>query len=366
MFLDGPEYRSQYSQADKPRRDVRRPEVPYYEGQILSIKRHVPMEPFGIGYQKGGPQRRPVHHFDIQATDVEWYLSHPLIETPAHHDQTVHQLHIGKSISIREDRAVQVVRCKVDGDGADLVAKIYDPLYYPFVSDITWEADRDYSQEAAAYEDLQKSGQDGVLVPKYYGSWTVDMPLLEPSATLPRPVRMILIQWIDAESMFALTESDEAYKIDPKRRLDMLGQALEAKSKLQFYGIQTRDFAPRNILVAGHDTPDFKVWLIDFNHCIVRSRPRAEKPQVLEERPISPLYFFWDHRDNEFIDWLPVPHRHNTKVYNGWLMSVWGDGKREGFGTFPESWEMRDLRMGEGTYTFMEPLPDVGKHTNWG
>lgn len=324
------------------------------------------MEPFGLGYLKGGPQRPQVHILRIRATDVEWYLSHPLTETPPHPDQSVHQLHIGKPIVRGEAHGAQLVHCKLDGEGPDLVAKIYDPLYYPFDEDVTWAADRDYSRETAAYEDLQKSGQDGVLVPKYYGSWTFEMPLLEPSADVLRPVRMILIQWIEAQSMLALTESDEAYKIDPTRRLDMLAKAMESNSKLQFYGVETRDWAPRNILVSGHDTPNFRVWLIDFNCSIAYSRPRAKKHEIVEKRPISPLYLFWDNRDNEFIDWLPVPHRDNIKVFNGWLLSVWGDGKAPEFGPFPDPEDQAELDMSESKYEYKDPLPDVGKHTNWG
>ncbi|KAI7773848.1 hypothetical protein LA080_009725 [Diaporthe eres] len=59
----------------------------------------------------------------------------------------------------------------------EAVAKIYDPLYYSFSSDIgnypcdvVLRADEDYAQEVAAYECLTRAGQTGSFAPAYFGS----------------------------------------------------------------------------------------------------------------------------------------------------------------------------------------------------
>lgn len=59
----------------------------------------------------------------------------------------------------------------------EAVAKIYDPLYYSFSSDIgnypcdvVLRADEDYAQEVAAYECLMRAGQTGSFAPAYFGS----------------------------------------------------------------------------------------------------------------------------------------------------------------------------------------------------
>ncbi|KAL1847958.1 hypothetical protein Daus18300_013761 [Diaporthe australafricana] len=59
----------------------------------------------------------------------------------------------------------------------EAVAKIYDPLYYSFSSDIgnypcdvVLRADEDYAREVAAYECLTRAGQTGSFAPAYFGS----------------------------------------------------------------------------------------------------------------------------------------------------------------------------------------------------
>ena len=344
--------------------DRRRPSLPYLNGQTLSIKRHIPPQPFGLGYYKGSEPRPKIRDskIGVEVTDVEWCIRHPPADTPSHPDQRTRQLQILDPVVRRDGHGAQIVRCKLDGKGPCLVAKVYDALYYPLDDgDLTWLADEDYSCEAAAYEDLQKAGVDGVLVPRYYGSWAFDMPLLEPSANLLRPVRMILMEWINAVSMWSLIKSGEAYEINPQKRLDLLAKALEVQCKTYFHGVKNLDFALRNILISGLNTPDPSVRLIDFNYSTARKRPGSKAAEeTQEERPISPLYYYWRSLGSEFSCWLPRPHRSNKKVCRGWLMSVWGGGKSGEFGGWPEDDEYED--MSEGTYEYAEPLPNDEKH----
>lgn len=69
---------------------------------------------------------------------------------------------------------------------SQVVAKIYDPLFYPktetFVTirhlDVVSLADREYAMEAAAYSELHHYQKTNRLingfVPKFYGTWTIN------------------------------------------------------------------------------------------------------------------------------------------------------------------------------------------------
>ena len=189
----------------KPLPDPCRPDFPYHRGLNLSIRPHRPPPPFGItGYCKG-PERQESPPAALRlSTHSDWCLQHPPADTSTDSNSSGHQLHVIDEIACEDGRGPQLIRCHLDeNDDQIYAAKIFDPLCYSYYppdgdfgdpTDVTWLADQDYSRECAAYEDLSKAGVDGILVPKYYGSWTFNMALLHPQHV--RPVRMILVEWI--------------------------------------------------------------------------------------------------------------------------------------------------------------------------
>ncbi|KAM0526138.1 hypothetical protein D7B24_001903 [Verticillium nonalfalfae] len=97
------------------------------------------------------------------------------------------------------------------GIPARVVAKIYNPLYYPFLgcalpyaSDVVTQADIDLSREAAVvvYQHFKTMGTDGQFAPKYYGACT--MPMRSHIAGKYRPVCLILLWYTDGSTMRAL------------------------------------------------------------------------------------------------------------------------------------------------------------------
>ena len=88
----------------------------------------------------------------------------------------------------------------------NLVAKIYDPLYYPAYKnscrrdDVIMRADFDYSREAASYNEL-RGLLEGTIILKYYGSWTCDITVNTPYGPRKRPVRLILMEFVDGICM---------------------------------------------------------------------------------------------------------------------------------------------------------------------
>ncbi|KPM42357.1 hypothetical protein AK830_g4236 [Neonectria ditissima] len=371
-----------YERSDPPLPDPRRPKFPYRQGFSVSIHSHVPPPPFGVCYPDG-PDRDGsiIDPEELGFNRTDWCLKNPPAEAPDHleecseedcknnadsdddaeavphpdADDSVHNLHVLDEIACKDGRGAQVVRCYLDKDEDKvLVAKIYDALYYHHGRDVTYHADYDYRREAAAYEDMKKKGIDGTLVPKYYGSWTFDAPLLGSPPTT-RPVRMILMEWIEGVSMDSAVVNGHLnglYEpIPPQQRLNILAKAMEIDTTLWHHGIRHRDLAPRNIMLVGEnmDIKIPRVVLVDFNQAVCLNR--LGKPRVTKKLPVSPRYRYWNDR-GEFIPWLPEPHRSDYKVFNGWLKVTWKHSKD--FGPFTTSW--KDFNA---NYKIRPPLPDA-------
>lgn len=320
-----------------PPPDPLKPELPYRHGLCLDIQAHAPPQPFGLGYFKEAAPRPAAFWTDLDGmTQSDWCFKHPPVDTPSPPDATIRHLHVLDEVACRDGRGAQIVRCSISDssdisdshNGRTYIAKIFDPLYYPYVDsndDVTWNADRDYSTEAAAYEHLKRLTVDGTLTPKYYGSWTFNMAH-SASSNAPRPVRMILMEWIpNCVTMQHLMDQGIPAYISPQDRLDILANAMELYSKLQFYGVRHEDFAPRNVLVVGTGEKSrfSDVILIDFNMSAVLSRPTCRRLPYESKSPINPKYFFWGESPIEFYDWIPQPHRTRQPVFLGWLESRW-------------------------------------------
>lgn len=347
----------------KPLPDPRRPEFPYLAGLDLRIRHHTPPPPFGItGYYKGPERQQSPPQPIREATQSEWCLQHPPADTPAHPDATVHSLRVIDQVACKDGRGAQVVRCCLDQDEARVyVAKIFDPLYYSYADqgfgsavDVTWLADQQYSREAAAYEDLQAAGVDGLLAPKYYGSWTFDMPLLG-SPVAMRAVRMVLMEWLQGVSMYSLIESNQVTRIPPQQRLNILAAAMEVECKVFFHGVRHGDFAPRNIMLVGSnmDTQVPRVFLVDFNNAACIGRPNCKWKKPDTTLPVNPRYRYWATCPNQFLPWVPQPHRSRRSVFKGWLKTQWEHSKDF---AVPSEWlHFRDY---DEPVEMVPPLPD--------
>ncbi|KAF4445778.1 Protein kinase-like domain protein [Fusarium austroafricanum] len=342
--------------------DPLKPELPYCRGLSLAIRAHIPPPPFGFAYVKDAAPRPLAHWTDLDGmTQSEWCFQHPPINTPSQPGATVRYLHVLDEVACCDGRGAQVLRCSLSDSHDDrvYVAKIYDPLYYAYVEsidDVTWKADRDYGCEAAAYEELKKADVDGMLVPKYYGSWTFNMAHpARPQAT--RPVRMILMEWIpNSVTMQHLQEQGISARISPQHRLDILAKAMEVFSEMEFYGVKHEDFAPRNVLLVGPEIESRMpgVMLFDFNMSAVYSRPTCKRRRDESKLPISPQYLFWGESPTEFYEWTPNSHRSRRPIFLGWLKSCWENSMA--FDGPPES--LKDLHDFDEPFEFAPPSED--------
>uniref|UniRef100_A0A8H7TSD3 non-specific serine/threonine protein kinase n=1 Tax=Bionectria ochroleuca TaxID=29856 RepID=A0A8H7TSD3_BIOOC len=307
---------------------------PYHPGLELSIKRHIPPEPFaGPSFlesaaprpiardPRGGPYRTP----------LEWCLDFPPTDTKPAKDPEVRRLHVVDQVACGAERAAQVVRCYLDDTkGTTYIAKMFDALYFwPEDGDHTYEADANYASEAAAYEDLMELDMDGHLTPHYHGSWTFDLPVPSPHSPSTRSVRMILIEDIRGRSMGDILEDYLETFILPKHRLAVLARVMEIYSVLEYVGIVHMDLAPRNVMIMG---VDFNTWpnhtmpevlLIDFNRCALLNRPSSYFPQDDNTNPIDPKTYLTTHCPDKWKDWVPEPHRSNPAAWRGWVRKLW-------------------------------------------
>ncbi|KAH7320612.1 hypothetical protein B0I35DRAFT_427465 [Stachybotrys elegans] len=317
---------------DEPARDPRKPAFPYNSGLNLTIRRHIPPQPFGAcGYERDARPRNLIKSKEIQGlTHSEFCLRYPPTETRPHPDTSTRTIRIIDQLACRDGRGVQVVRCSLEGGNRIYVAKIYDPLYYTFGcegwakrSDVTLLADEDYSREASGYEELRKAGVDGSLVPTYYGSWTFEASLLNTRIT--RQVRLILVEFIKGESLMSLYRSSlpssAPKRLNSEQRLRILARAMEVYSKVHFCQVSHGDFAPRNAVLRGPDLENPDIVLIDLNSCTVHTRPKSVYRPVEARRPLNPAYLFWSELPEGFEYWFPEPHFSKPAVYKGWLRS---------------------------------------------
>lgn len=335
-----------------PPHDPDKPRLPYLPGLALQIDRHIPP---GLSEDRGP---RPKPHLSPEYLESlpqsEIVMANPPIETapPANPERA--QLVVTAPIAIGASRGAQVVGCTIfpqsDNNRKDIqpfqaTAKIYDPLYYNFMTkiahhawDIVFEADNDYSNEARAYEHLMMAKQTGFFAPAYYGSWTFSLPISIKGRQYTRIVHLILI-----ERLYGTTIEETRVKNHPEPnmgldsfhypeefRLEILAQALEGAARQQQIGLDQGDFAGRNILLVQDEfnpsnpstetcggLPLPRIVLIDYNHARIKSCGSSPYPLPLPENPAAIYLRSYIHEG--FSGWIPHEWE-DEKVERDWLL----------------------------------------------
>lgn len=223
----------------------------------------------------------------------------------------------------------QVFTCKKQGQDSLFVAKVYDPLYYPFATDDfpdipidpVARAEHAFALETAAY--IQLVGRHSSdLTPKFHGAWILYLPLKH----VHRPVGFILLEHV--EGMPLNTLNPQEYTTE--QRLAVLALAMEIDVELHFAGVIHNDLAARNIICPGNDflANDFRVKMIDFDKATVFSALKGQAPCESESLPQSHIEAFWNGQPNEMQEWLPDGWYNDNKKWNQWLLSRWGNSSR--------------------------------------
>ncbi len=295
-----------YSLSDSycERTGASKPSFPYLVGGHLTLRSHQPPAPT-TGSRSLTPElareRESVHPLDR-------CLRHPPLQGKDGLDTV--EVQITGAIRAADNHSAQVVAIRVQSSScdqlprdSDLVAKIYDPLYFdhdqddvdPFLC-----VDYAYTHETTAYSAL--SALQGGIIPSYYGSFSIKLPARE---NVLRSVRLILIELISGQTMQQLIPAN----LPQPNRQSIMKAVIDAESLIYTHNIWHMDVRPANILVR-ESTRIGRVVIIDFGRCAVGRHALPHLHQVyLPNVPISPL-LRWRKPKRSFQawvdwDWLP-------------------------------------------------------------
>ncbi|KAK1763056.1 hypothetical protein QBC33DRAFT_623266 [Phialemonium atrogriseum] len=317
--------------------EKQQPVPSYRPGVQLAIERHTPPDPFGRGYKNAECIRKPIRGLENDQVDrTAFAISHPPLETePPHLEQAEsHVLTIIEDLGKRrrlKRGGPRVLRCYMDSDqSVHYVAKIYDGVYYPLSDfqgfDCMYLADKDYSCEAAAYEDIPSKLQ-GTAVPEYFGSWTFSLECSPSSNTPFRPVRMILLEFINGKTLYdtvlhagawpngdgSIDLSEVDYQLLPPEpeRLNVLATVIETEVALFHAGVVHKYTSLRDVLVS-RLSPSHVV-LFDFCTAIVYRRCEWGRRRLelwgQDPKPVSPVQHYWG-------SWI-------SDTFGGWVPQSW-------------------------------------------
>lgn len=182
-----------------PPPDPEKPACPYRPGFTVEIKHRIAPPPFGDPHYGPGTRRRRSDVDLYKVTQTQVVMEYPPLESPRSSPSPpaptapTAKLTILSQLAVEDGRGPQLVVCSVAPDASpdttqdgpsgpyEAVAKIFDPLYYSFQSQmsayvpvsVAWQADVYYTHEAAALDYLAKKvlasegGHAALLAPQY-------------------------------------------------------------------------------------------------------------------------------------------------------------------------------------------------------
>lgn len=288
----------------------------YHVGFKFRAHRHIPLSP-----SRCGPRSlyriplSPILSDWKQLSQAEACLTRPPLDGTTHKNKFI-DLEITAELRTGDQKGAQIVL--VTGN---LVAKIYDPLYYQGVNesnnkvevDVVKAADTDYCYEAAAYNELLSTPLPGIFIPEYYSSWVIDVR----QGTSLRQVPIILMEFIDGICM---------KNLDPKllskdERNNIMTRALEAETEVFHHGVRHKDLHPRNIVISpsqpsSFSIADLRVVLLDFNIAEVERLAGRIPSKQKRSKMLSPTYRQWGQLVDFVVPgWVPFDNETGTDAW---------------------------------------------------
>lgn len=348
----------------RPPEDPDKPILPYTVGFTVGIQRRKVPTAAALGPELPRDYLETVTHSEAIVASSSFK---PETNIETENDTNAHSVRLREEtaelvvtapIAIGAARGAQLLAVTVTGKDTapersfEAVAKIYDPLYYSFESEIghhpedcTYSATDDFINEAIAYEFLHAIGQTGAFAPEYYGCWSFSLPITVRGTCMLRSVSLILIERLNGNSILSTRirnnpdrrKALDSFHYPEEFRLEVLARAMEGYVRLLRAGIVQRDFAARNlILIArspttpaqrahGHLLP--RVVLTDYNNAYILNDTH---PDEIESLPANPATVFWaEYIWHQFPGW--VPHEwEDTKLQKQWLLRRFaGPGQQE-------------------------------------
>ncbi|CAN6645241.1 hypothetical protein TRVA0_021S00342 [Trichomonascus vanleenenianus] len=194
---------------------------------------------------------------------------------------------------------------QMDGDsnGMKVVAELFDPLTI-VGNDASVQSDLTYISTATCYK-LLKDLQ-GKLIPKYYGSYTMKVPVKDHPNHPDRDVRVILREYIEGTVL---------NNIDPKsfnreERQRLMEKIIEIEQEFDDRGVGIRwNYRPRSVILVNKINMQMVVWSLG----LAKFGPDLQQPTYQEKDYIpgklaSPL-LKWSKVElrasefDAFVDW---------------------------------------------------------------
>ncbi|KAH7369284.1 hypothetical protein B0T11DRAFT_72230 [Plectosphaerella cucumerina] len=215
-----------------------------------------------------------------------------------------------------------------------LVAKVFDPLYFPKMdswsrhNDVVSMADKAFAHEAAAYMELHHFRKVkpiiDELVPKFYGTFSVR--LADHDKSRRRNVRMVLMEYIPGETIFDMSVAESNAQgvmvlnppadVSAELALEAFERVLRGISAMEHVGVFHQDIKPFNVIVSLQqankgtkktETRLRRVVMVDFDVSRV-SRYTKEKEHFLQglDKPLHPTARFFLGALHSFAGWYPA------------------------------------------------------------
>lgn len=184
--------------------------------------------------------------------------------------------------------------------GQQVVAKLYDPMYMNddgFYINPFLVADKEYTNETAAYQAL--SDFQGSKIPRYYGSYSLDIPLPGPLED-KCSVRLTLIEPITGPSM----PKGEPCGFSQEARQSIMKSLIEFDTLVYAKYMSLSDLHPRNIMLTDRGTVFIDFGDICFDNSDIPELVTKSFPGMY----ISPLLRWHQAQDRTYgfenwIDW---------------------------------------------------------------
>ncbi|KAL9098240.1 MAG: hypothetical protein Q9163_006066 [Psora crenata] len=315
--------------------DPPKPPLPYLIGQQLLIRSHHPPPPTNRQYSL----RTLKYRERVSVHPLERCLLNPPL--PGSDGRQIVHIKITGSIRLGDKHHAQLAAVEVLKDtpvnhslpkNLSLVAKFYDPLYFDHNEDDgdpVISVNRDYLHETATYKAL--STLQGTVIPKYYGSYSLELPV---NAHKKRLVRLILIEFIPGTSMREL----EPASFSQLERQMIMKAVVDAESLIYTYNVRHGDLEPRNVLIPGKVVPSHPrtAVIIDFGKSDIGRSYNPADPTIEQQFfpgvPITPLlrwcggvaetYFpFWV--DWDWQPWLEDQYESTRASITDEMRSIW-------------------------------------------
>lgn len=351
----------------------------YAPGTLLKLATHQPPQPFGDSVYKPPFNRDPLND-EQKILKTRSPRDHVFMRLPRERtDDSILPDYATKYFAVRDEATIritdtlqsydgvgaQVVICQVENmpktywtemgcrdRPKQVVAKIFDPLFYPKQHDLApWVrldivsmADKDYAHEAASYMELHDLRKTRPMIrdftPSFYGAWTVihQNQGYGKSDTVPseddsnpgfeRHVRIVLMEHIDGitigdacgrqyEDEFPILVPPTVFELE-KKRLAVFARLLRGLTALEHAGVFPEDRDPWNFILVDEDQRNLKsknplqqlsstrVVMVDYGRTEI-TRYTTQGKDVFEKfpRPLHPITRFIPDALDAFAGWFP-------------------------------------------------------------